>query len=488
MTDHEVLAEALQRIGHEMPPARLPADLWRRGRRRRRTRTLGSIAAATVAVLAVAVAVPLTAFPGGGLIGPATSPPGPAAPSTVYLPWPWQQTVQESPRGPAALLVSGTGAGLGYHANIAVVGRDGSYRMLLGGLSLDNRAGTDALLSPDGTRVALTWDGMGFGTDLDIVDLTTGEVQGHAIRGSAYDAMRPLGWSPDGRKVVMAAHSSVPSDAGVHDLVGLYDPASRDFRTVVSLPDASGVLSGRFPVAFASDRGRIAVQAGTSLFVVDLATGEGQRFELGGWRLAGPGAWSPEGQHLAVVGSGGDARHWRIAYLDTRAGAIVPGPKVDRVEGTAVEVLDWQDDGDLVMAAYGGAGGGSQLLALRRGGGQASLMTLPAFVERIDVARDLVLGDRFGGPAPRPAGWPLAQWVYWAAGALLVAVPLTVLWVRRRRRVRTWPGVGLLVLGLAAALPAMVWLGWWSLSLVLAAPLMITGVGGLVRSAPGSPG
>jgi hypothetical protein len=286
----------------------------------------------------------------------------------------------------------------------------------------------------------------------------------------------------------MAAHSLAPSDAGAHEIVGLYDPASRDFRTVVRHPELSGVLSGLFPVAFTPDGGRIAVQAEDSIFVVDLATGDGHRFGVGGWRLAGPGAWSPEGQHLAVLGPDGDARHWRIAYLDTRAGVTVPGPRFDRVEGTAVEVLDWQDDGDLVVAAYAGADGAGHLLSLRSGGGQTPLMTLPAFVDRIDVARDLVFADHFGGPAPRPDGWPLAQWVAWVAGALLVAVPLTVLWVRRRRRARTWSGVGLMVLGVVAALPAVVWLGWWSLSLVLAAPLLITGVGGLVRSAPGSRG
>jgi hypothetical protein len=80
------------------------------------------------------------------------------------------------------------------------------------------------------------------------------------------------------------------------------------------------------------------------------------------------------------------------------------------------------------------------LLALHAGGGLERLIALPAFVDRIDVARDLVVADRFGGPAPAPAVWPIAHYVYRVTAVLLlvfVAGPLLV-WrlIRRIRRHR----------------------------------------------------
>ena len=55
--DDRALTQVLQRVALEATPARLPADLWSRGRRRHRRRTAAAVAvtAALVSVMALPV-------------------------------------------------------------------------------------------------------------------------------------------------------------------------------------------------------------------------------------------------------------------------------------------------------------------------------------------------------------------------------------------------------------------------------------------------
>jgi len=212
MHDVEALTRVLREAGDAMQPAHLPDDLFRRGQRRRRRKQITAVMLAMLLLVPIGLGLGATqrrvALPGAPN-------PNQAVPSTVHQPRVFQATVQDSPRGAASMLFSGEGSGLGgvyYSSNIAVVGRDGSYRMLLA--ELNTHAGGDAMLSPDGSHVAMTWPGTHTLTleslfsrhDIYVADLATGAIRGYRLSGSThYDSAVALGWSPDGRSVVVAA-------------------------------------------------------------------------------------------------------------------------------------------------------------------------------------------------------------------------------------------------------------------------------------------
>jgi hypothetical protein len=196
MTEADLVA-ALDRIAGRARPARLPDDLWARGRRRHRRRlAIGASVAAVVVALVVLVAGPALPGPfGHRAVAPADR--DPAVPSEVGRPWPWQPTVAEAPPGPAAVLVDGIGpfaefTPTSHDQRSLAVGVNGAYRVIR------NDDG-ELLLSPDGRYVASRstmeetpdWDH--FGTS--ILDLNTGRVR-------TFGEMSPVAWSPDGRTLL----------------------------------------------------------------------------------------------------------------------------------------------------------------------------------------------------------------------------------------------------------------------------------------------
>src|SRR4051812_23572893 len=101
------LMATLVRAAEPMPDARVPEDIWRRGRRRHRRR-LAVTATASMLALVALVTVPIGLSGHGRGNGLTVGDGGDGAvPAEVHLPWPWQQPVVEAPAGPAALLVSG---------------------------------------------------------------------------------------------------------------------------------------------------------------------------------------------------------------------------------------------------------------------------------------------------------------------------------------------------------------------------------------------
>jgi len=432
----ERLAESLRLIAADTAPGRLPADLWSKGRRRRRTRLAGG--AAAVAVLAALVVVPLAARGGGGH-GVPPAEPMPAVPRVVHTPFPFTSTVQHSPHGPAALVVSGVGAFHGsdvftnYEGRNVVVSPDGISRKV----NLYNEiidAGYGSYLSPDGHLLATDTSVQGADDEtqggLAVLDLTTGAVRTYPVGGS------PIAWSPTGRSVLVSTATGGQSAGGLR-LVNLEYGVVRDLSLAIE-GDA---------VAFSPDGWRLAVQVGPSLWIVNVATAERReiRASVGqGRRLAGPGAWTSDGR-LALADAG-----LSITYLDVESGAEVTGPRLDRVTGSALRLLGWQADGDAVVAVFQPPPppalvaphdlawvSGVQLLALHPGGGRTELVDLPGDVLYVDVARDLLVADRFGGPG---ASLP-ARWADWAAGlrtelTVLAGLVVLVVAVRLRRRIR----------------------------------------------------
>src|SRR3954468_3665828 len=128
--DERTATAALHQIATEARPARLPSDLWARGRRRQRRRVaVAALTGVLLVALAVAPAVTLTRP------GPAPAEQPRSIPSRVLDPLTWQPNLVDSPNGPASLILTGPG-GFGksdldgYEDRAIVVGRDGQYRYL----------------------------------------------------------------------------------------------------------------------------------------------------------------------------------------------------------------------------------------------------------------------------------------------------------------------------------------------------------------------
>lgn len=241
------LRDVLRRIGEEQPSPRLPDDLYGRGVRARRRRTAGSVLAGGVAVLLMV----------GGAAGitrldreappPASGSSAPALPETLYAvperlvshaeegsSWDERVSAPDLAVGPTGVVLSVSGLPM------AVSALDGSYR----GLTLpgfDERGASFRLeegatgLSPDGTRLAYTWNpavvGQGFDretpseTGVRVADLEDGTVEDFPIPSAFGVYTHRFVWSPDGRFLMYGLQVVTSPDGTVS--------GSRNFTTEI---------------------------------------------------------------------------------------------------------------------------------------------------------------------------------------------------------------------------------------------------------------
>ncbi|WP_432994256.1 hypothetical protein [Dactylosporangium sp. CA-233914] len=465
------LRDTLRELGEQMPPARLPEDLWRRGRRQRHR---GKIIAAVVAALLCATA---TAVPGLRLESqPAEG--GPVIPRSVELPYFWQATVDMAPPGPATVLFGGDSWGLAGDPfedegdKLAAVGRNGAYRMLrypVDGL----RAGQDVRLSPDGNLVAQSMLTGGPAGWLVVTDLRTGRSRGYG-NGPPACCFEVAAWRPDSGAVLVLHRTGSVVLGGVGQNEGspaqyvLVDLASGALVPVDDVFVRDPVASA-WVAAFAPDgRGFVATRpaagGGTALRGYDAAGRRLWSRDLGDRRLAGAGAYTPDGSAVALLSIDGcpnecdydqlAARQWHVSYVDAATGADREGPALPAVTGPAVRALGWHGD-TLVVVQYESEDDIGQnpdetdawgtrhvrVLALQPDGTVSVVLDPPADVSSIDIAQDLLRDGRFGGPVPTPAALP-ARWSAVAQSApfllvpvlLAAAVVVVVLRAVRRRR------------------------------------------------------
>ncbi|GAA2638266.1 hypothetical protein GCM10010399_84460 [Dactylosporangium fulvum] len=444
------LRDTLHELGEQMPPARLPEDLWRRGRRQRHRGRV--IVAVVVALLCATVAV----VPGLH-VEPQPAEGGPAIPRSVELPFMWQATVDMVPPGPATVLFGGDSWGLGTDpfeedgSKLAAVGRNGSYGMLRYPIE-EMRAGQDVRLSPDGNLVAqseLTGGPTGW---LVVTDLRTGRSRGYGD-GPPACCFEVAAWRPDsGAVLVLHSKDSIvltganqePGMPAQYVLVDLASGAQVPVDDVfVRDPVASAWVAAFAPGGHGFVTTRPAA-SGTELRGYDAAGRRLWTRDLGDRRLAGAGAYTPDGSAVALLTIDGctntkecnhdqlASRRWRVSYVDAATGADREGPALPTVTGPAVRALGWHGD-TLVVVQYEledeillepDDTGWSEtrhvrVLALRPDGTASVVLEPPADVSSIDIAQDLLRDGRFGGPVPAPAAWPV-RWSVAARGALVV--------------------------------------------------------------------
>ncbi|WP_045744750.1 hypothetical protein [Actinoplanes rectilineatus] len=404
-----------------------------------------------------------------GLTRPWAAAPGDRVPGGLELPWMWQATVDMGAPGPASVLAGGDTLGFQggdfYDAEgkIAVVGRDGDYRMLLQGGWNDVAAGEDVLLSPDGTRVARPAVDV---SGLEVVDLTSGKAPVYT-GGNADSLIGPVAWSPEGRSLLVALYAGGAPEGNRFALLDLDTDTLQPLGEVTSTVGMQAAARG----AISPDGTRIVLTDGATLRAVDRTGATAWTTTLGErQRLAGAGAFSPDGARIAVAELDGcldacdedalAARRWTISYRDATTGAATTGPVLPAVTGSGIRALGWSQGRDLVVLRYepeddafrparGDASttgwddtgwyetGHLTLLALGPDGTTRTLLDPPDGVLTLDVARDLLEAGSFGGPTPTADPFP-ARGIIWLALApiLLIASPLLfglALHLRRRR-------------------------------------------------------
>jgi hypothetical protein len=468
------IKDLLEEAGGEMTPARLPENLWYAGRRLHRRDLLLRAMASIAVVSGLFVAVPAVLQHAPDNQQAASDPVPAAVPGRVHLPFAWQAPVSQAPAGPATVMFSGGGTlrgndFLGGEDRVAVVGRNGSYRMLNGNAGAT--AGEDVLLSPDGRYVAQADNGPATDGWLLIIDLTTGKTRHLTMPGRPELSGVPVAWAPDGHSL-LALRYSPSGTTGNPTYLATFVLVNLDTGATTTLAQAGDIGSVRTASAgaFSPDGHRLALSIGRQLRLVDTAGRTLWTTELGQDRyLAGVGAFTADGGKITIATVHGcvgtcdstqlGARRWTFGYLDATTGADATGTALAPVHAMAVRALGWSQRTELVVETYQPMPGTSttagtpfndtgdgnvtaaELVALRANGHIGTLLDPPDEVAAIDVPRQLVVAGRFSGADVAPRPLPVAR-PYIVLGGVLTALPFVAVVVvallihthRRNRR------------------------------------------------------
>lgn len=308
------------------------------------------------------------------------------------------------------------------------------------------------LLSPDGTKVAVG-DHETTEPDVVVVDLLTGEAISHPLPTG--QSVLPVAWSRDGTTL---AHLLSPEPtnpytgeriAGEVGVLDLGDDTTEllsgdDVTAVAFSPDGTELAVERAGTAFANAR----------ISVVGLAGGDTRDLGTVGV-LAGPAAWSPDGQLLATTtlepsgapaGAPDPGMPTGIAFVDPAGpsgAANVPDP-MELPLAEAGRVLGWTDAGEVValLEVAGDDPCCAEAYDLSRipidGAAPQALMRVSDLgsygVGRFQMASATVGEIEVVTPGEVDRGpWPL-----WLRGGLALLVGLLAWLVSRRVLRRTW--------------------------------------------------
>ncbi len=448
------LREAMREQADKAEIYQVYSGALRRARRARRRRL--TAAALAVAVLATAgLVLPVWL----GRTAPLPADPAPAStepslPARIGAP----PVGTDRPHGPASVAFGSDTWWGGTSAEVTAVvgaGRD-DYGVVANHAAL--YAGEQALLSPDGARLA------GEGR---ITDLRTGAVTELPDLGPG--TRTPQAWSADGTWLAVIAYRV---HEGTNDFTGatlhLVDTVTGGHRQVAEL-NPHGAADG-WNVAFAHHATRWAYQSANDIVVADLNGDRLARFTVpAGTRLAGKGAWTGDDQAVTLIGR--DGSNWRLSYARWHDGAAVTGPALPELGGlAAVRLLGWSPTGEAVVAAlYPKAGApvhdftldqdilpsahtrltayqyvdAVRILAVRPGpdSGARVLVQGPG-VYSLDAADNAIAGglERPGDPppAPKPVSDTTVTVVRGAVVLLAAFAVFAAIQLRRRRQLRRY--------------------------------------------------
>jgi hypothetical protein len=420
------LNDLLTRIADQAGPGPNDPALWSRARRARRDRR--RIRAAAVGALVLAVLAVLTVAGLGG--HPVADPPpveqperrdGPGIPATVHaVPGTGGLRLERDLGVGQAAVALSTPAGA-----FVVTAADGVYhRVRLAGFhpELHSAALAGLALSPDGRRLAWTWqgppgpDGSDYAWGLRVADLTSGDVRTvrAAVSFNAGVLSHPR-WSADGRHVVMDEVFGVglvdgdwvpPADA---DYAIEYFGAVLDVRRMRLTSIAGSYLDGSPYDAWVVAPSRRAYRVVGDRLLTWAPPVRGREV----WRRAtlatgvsgaSTGRISGDGRWLLLSGRLGSTTV-ALVDLDTPG----PGATATRVETRAeIDVLGWTDDRH-VLALEGPVEGERSLIRLAIEPAPADLVPGATGPVRLD-------GEELGSLVGADAGTSVSIAVDLAAG------------------------------------------------------------------------
>lgn len=412
-------------------------------------RLTAGLAAGVIAVTAGGYVLARESLPGPG-VGSVMA----ALPDRLDAPWPWTPTARQSPPGAAVAVFGGSRPGFrnplsDNEGSVALVAGSGDRQRVVD-IAGDGwlTPGEWLLLSPDGATLAGPAQD---GTGLELADLRTG-----AVRLLPYEGRyAPLAWAPDGAALV-AVRYPAGADAGV---VGTVQVDSGRFTDLLPV-SAAGVARDLYrpepgyAAAYRRDGTRFAVQVAAEIHVFT-AGGPSARLTVpAGQRLAGKGAWTPDGTALGLVSDGG--RTSAVTFVDAATGA----PLRDRTlppltDVTTLRLLGWWPDGSAIVVAYRPEDAAPatfrraeyhdyptdfewvrriDVLAVAPDGRARRIIETPDQVLALDLADDAVYGGRLrpGAAAPILPVRPVMLAAAAGATALVLALICLALVARRR--------------------------------------------------------
>ncbi|WP_162907778.1 WD40 repeat domain-containing protein [Allorhizocola rhizosphaerae] len=401
------MQRTLTDMAESAPIARVGDDVWRRGRRRRTRRRLVHAALALTLVLSPAAFVLQSGWERQS--EPATAEDDPLVlPVRIGRAQSATSTLDEAPNGPAIAAFNTPitlRLGTAVTEGVALIGRDGSYRVLP--KTVDNQW----LLSPDGRLLAR------HGELVNLID---------AGREAIPEARHLLAWDRTGKRLLYADGSDLYlRDVEAH--------AHRKLSTLASQAEAA---------AFSPDGSRLAVTWGGRLHVLDVQSGAEQWSANMDGHMAGQAAWTPDSQRVTLlqvqeprINSRGyrEPSQWRLGFVGPSGRAEF---EQEWQRGWAHHLAGWLG-GDPVVALHDLAEhDGIVLLRTPLGGGDRQLLTV--FQTTVPhVAWSIIERADFGG-RPLAQGFDDFQRSFYAAATVLLVVTCLVilvpLFLRRRRR------------------------------------------------------
>ncbi|MEV1156124.1 hypothetical protein AB0J27_12055 [Micromonospora chokoriensis] len=440
------LRDALRSAAEDVPTYPVYERALATARRHRRRRV--GVGAAALVLLAVAgVVVPLTRTPGLDVAAAANA----ALPDHIALPPIGTLHVTDRPRlGAASVIFDGPAPRLHGWNDVNVVGvvdaDSDRYRIMrMGGESLAGRA---VHLSPDGRYVARP-DSDQDDPGVEVVDLVTGRTQRLTSNVVSSVGSTPVGWSADGRSLVVTDDVPVAFEGATYTTVlSAVTLAGNRWTRLTATAQEAHVGS-----TVAAAPGRLAYQYGRTVAVTDLAGRELSSFALpdGTW-LAGKGAWRPDGTNLTLAARGTTITEWTLRQVDPASGRDVGPLPLPAVSGAvAVRLLGWAPDGSALVAAYLPDPVAPDLpleeqtdpptsdqrvrtvrvLALTPGAtAPRTVLTAPDQVIAVDVADQVIRSGRVRDAQP-PGGVGGRFWLW--TGLLTVLVSVGLLYVSRQR-------------------------------------------------------
>lgn len=418
------LRTRMHHVADEVTPLPVADDLWRRGQTARHRAQAMVVAAVLVVLASVGGGVALWSAPDREARTAATEVPEGALPRVIAdAPDDLEATSDLAVGRASAAFVSSSGDVVVITANDGV-----PHRLALGGR---DPAWISVALSPDGRTLAFQQGDDG-GTRVAQLDLTSGRTQSLLVHPGDVLKLDDLSWSPRGDWLgwVASAMNGLPAFAGQ------VRPSGEESRRIA--PPANVVSVG------VADDGTSALGRVSGGALLWPSGGELERLP---GVPGNPGAFSPDGRHLALRSSPGLASY----TLDVASREVLEHPFPDDTLGeAAVRPLGWLDDRLQLLLVQEIAGTRAELVVTtpevdatstwRRSVGSVDTGVASSLSVAVDLVPDLDgtssqelthdFGDTTADP-PAPLGIELSLFIGLAVAAA-IALLLALRWLWRR--------------------------------------------------------